>query len=133
MKGLALSVCILAVVLLSAPQDSGAQQLGQKVYWMAIIQVPLGELSQYHAFAEKELVPLQEKYGYRFVGTWQTIVGEVEEVVVIAEFESMAAYHQARVSLVTSEEWKVVGPRMSALTRGIRTRFMSATPYSTTK
>lgn len=133
MKKLALVVSLFTLLLLPVSQDIGAQQLGQKVYWMAIVEVPIGQLSAYHAFAEKELIPLQEKHGYHFIATWQTIVGEIEEVLMIAEFESMAAYHEARVSLLTSEEWKVTGPKFSAMTKGIKTRFLSAAPYSKIK
>ena len=133
MKKLTLFLSLFTPLLLSTPQTIDAQQLGQKVYWMATIEVPIGQLSAYHAFTEKELIPLQEKHGYHFIATWQTIVGEIEEVLVIAEFESMAAYHKARVSLLTSEEWKVAGPKFSAMTKGIKTRFLSAAPYSKIK
>jgi len=133
MKRIALFLSILALLLLPTHHDSSAQQPSQKVFWMALIEVQLGKIPEYHAFAEKELVPLQEKHGYHFVGAWQTIVGEIEEVVVIAEFENMAAYHQARISLLSSEEWKMVSPKMSELTKGIQTRFLSATPYSKIK
>lgn len=133
MKRMALFLSILALLLLPTPHDSSAQQPSQKVFWMALIEVPLGKASEYHAFAEKELVPLQEKHGYHFVGAWQTIVGEIEEVVVIAEFENMNAYQQARVSLLSSEEWKMTRPKMNELTKGIQTRFLSATPYSKIK
>ena len=92
MKKLTLFLSLFTLLLLPASQTIDAQQLGQKVYWMATIEVPVGQLSAYHAFAEKELVPLQEKHGYHFIATWQTIVGDIEEVLVICEFESMAAY-----------------------------------------
>ena len=133
MKRMALFLSVLALLLLPTPQNSSAQQPRQKIFWMATIEVPMGKLPDYHAFAEKELVPVQEKYGYHFVGAWQTIVGEIEEVVMIAEFENMAAYQQARVDLLASEEWKLVSPKMTELTKGIRTRFLSATPYSKIK
>jgi hypothetical protein len=133
MKKLALFLSLFTLLLLPASQTIEAQQLGQKVYWMATIEVPVGQLSAYHAFAEKELVPIQEKHGYHFIATWQTIVGDIEEVLVICEFESMAAYHEARVSLLTSEEWKAVGPKFSAMTKGIKSRFLSAAPYSKIK
>ena len=133
MKKLALVVSLFTLLLLPVSQDIGAQQLGQKVYWMATTEVSIGQLSAFHAFTEKEMIPLQEKHGYHFIATWQTIVGDIEEVIMICEFESMAAYHEARVSLLTSEEWKVVGPKFSAMTRGIKTRFLSAAPYSKIK
>ncbi len=124
---------VLAIQLLISSHGVGAQQLGQKVYWMATMSFPMAKLAQYHEFAEKEMIPLQEKHGYHFIAAWQTIVGDIEEVIVVAEFKSMADYHKARVSLTTSEEWKALAPKFSELSRGVRSRFLSAVPYSKIK
>ncbi len=106
-----------------------AQQQGEKIYWMATSTVPLGKMQAYHAFEEKELIPAQEKAGYRFVNGWQTIVGEIEEVMVVAEFDNMDAYQKARATLMASPEWKSVAAHLEDLTRGVHTRLMSALPY----
>jgi antibiotic biosynthesis monooxygenase (ABM) superfamily enzyme len=124
---------VLAVLLALTPQNGQAQQLGDKVYWMVTTEVSLGKLAEYHAFNEKELAPLMEKHGYKQIATWQTIVGDIEEVITVAEFENMAAYHKARRSLLGSEEWKTVSKKLDALVKGTRSRFLSATPYSKMK
>lgn len=129
MKKLNLALLVLGIFLLGSHSDSFAQQQSAKVYWMATVVVPIGKLPEYHAFAEKELIPTQEKYGYRFIAGWQTIIGDIEEAVVVSEFENMDAYLKARVALLGSAEWKTVGTKMDALSRGIRTRMMSAVPY----
>jgi uncharacterized protein (DUF1330 family) len=123
----------LLCVLLVLPQDGFGQQLGQKVYWMATVEIPIGKGADYHLFVEQELMPLQEKHGYRFIAAWQTIVGDIEEAIIVAEFDSMAAYHQARVSLLSSAEWKTVGAKLSTFARNIKSRFLSATAYSRMK
>jgi len=82
---------------------------------------------------EKELAPLTEKHGYKPVATWQTIVGDIEQVISVAEFENMAAYHKARRSLLGSEEWKTLSKKFDALTKSIKSRFLSATTYSKLK
>lgn len=69
-----------------------AQQIDEKVYWMGTIEVSLGKLSEFHVFNVKELVPLLEKRGNKPVAIWQTIVGDIEEVIFVAEFENMAVY-----------------------------------------
>ena len=79
MKTVRLLSALFGLLLLSS--NVQAQQLGQRVYWMAVTQVSIGQLSEYHAFAEKEMNPLMEKHGYRIIATWQTIVGKIEEVV----------------------------------------------------
>ncbi len=100
---------------------------------MVTTEIPVGKLSEYHAFNEKELTPLMENHGYKPVATWQTIVGDIEEVLFVAEFESMAAYHKARVSLLGSEEWKTVSKKFDALIKSTKSRFRSAAPYSKLK
>ena len=124
---------ILTVMLLLNYNDGLTQQLGDKVYWMSTTEIPVDKLTEYHALNEKELRPLMEKHGYKQVATWQTIVGDIEEVIFVAEFENMAAYHKARRSLLGSEEWKTVSKKFGELSRNIKTRFLSATPYSKLK
>jgi hypothetical protein len=127
-------VFVFSMSLLWVSGDSAkAQQLGSKVYWMATVTVPIGKLVEYHTFVEKELAPLQSRHGYRYIAAWQTIVGDIEEVVVIAEFESMAAYHKARVALLGSSEWSATSAKFDGLVRGQHTRLLSATPYSPMK
>ncbi len=133
MKRITLIIGILAVLLSLNYNNGLAQQLGDKVYWMLTTEISVGKLAEYHAFNEKEAGPLFEKYGYKPVATWQTIVGDIEEVLFVAEFESMAAYHKARVSLLGSEEWKTVGKKLDALVKSNKSRFLSATPYSKLK
>jgi len=129
MKKLILALLVLGVFLLGNRSDSLAQQQSAKVYWMSTVVVPLGKLQEYHAFAEKELVPVQEKNGYHYVAGWQTIIGDIEEVIAVAEFDNMDAYFKARASLLGSVEWKSLGAKIDALSRGIRTRMLTAVPY----
>jgi hypothetical protein len=133
MKTITTIIGILAILLVLNYNDGFAQQLGDKVYWMATTEVSLGKLTEYHAFSEKELMPLMEKHGYKPVVTWQTIVGDIEEVISVAEFESMAAYHNARRSLLGSEEWKTASKKQDALIKSVKSRFLSAAPYSKLK
>ena len=129
MKAITAIISILALLLLLNFNDGLAQQPG-KVFWMVTNEVSLGKVAEYHAFNEKELQPLMEKHGYKPVVTWQTIVGEIEQVIFVAEFENMAAYYNARRSLLASEEWKIIGNKFDALVKSTKTRFLSAAPYS---
>lgn len=126
-----LVIFLLSVVLLN--QNTFAQDSENKIYWMSTIEIPLANLAEYHSFNSKELRPLMEKHGYNEIATWQTIVGEIEEVIFVAEFENMSAYHKARKSLLGSEEWKTVGNNFGELAKGIKTRLLSAAPYSKLK
>ena len=104
------SIIGILTVMCCSINDGLTQKLGDKVYWMSTT-----------------------KHGYKQVATWQTIVGDIEEVIFVAEFENMAAYHKARRSLLGSEEWKTVSKKFGGLNRNIKTRFLSATPYSKLK
>src|SRR4030067_3779418 len=93
---------VLVILSLVFNTEASAQQATGKVFWMTTIEVPLSKLSEYHSFNANELQPLMVSYGYNPVVTWQTIVGDIEEVIFVAEFESMNAYQQARVNLLAS-------------------------------
>ncbi len=126
-------VVAFSVLFVMNPIDVTSQDLGDKVYWMATAEVRLADLAAYHAMNENEQVPLLEKHGYNVIGVWQTIVGDIEEVVILAEFENMTAYHEARKSVLGSEEWKALSEKHGGLTKSIRSRFLSAAPYSKLK
>jgi len=128
---------ILAVAILMTggalvTRASSAQPASQeKVFWMVTVEVPLSKLPAYHAFSQETLTPLQAQHGYRWVASWQTIVGDIEEVIAVAEFASMNHYLTARKSLLASPEWAAAGKQLDSMSRGIRTRLLRATPYST--
>ena len=134
MKKLFLIIGVILIAITVIHNDVSAQDVPAKVYWMITVEVPVGKLAEYHSFARDELFPVQEKYGYNFIGSWQTIVGDIEEVISIAEFDNMEAYNNARRSFLGSEEWKTsVGKKVDSFVRSIKTRFLRATPYSRIK
>ena len=119
---------ITILILLS--QSSGmAQQLGDKVYWMSTVEVSMSKLQSYYIFNANELIPLMEEHGYTPVASWQTIVGDIEEVIFVAEFENMEAYHQARKNLISSIDWPNVSRKLDSLIKSVHTRLLSAAPF----
>jgi len=133
MKQLTRTISIFTILLFLNSADGLAQQASEKVYWMVTVEVSLGNLAEYHKFNSQEMKPLMEKHGYKPVATWQTIVGDIEEVIFVAEFKNMTAYHKARHSLLGSEEWKSTGKKLDEFSKSIKTRFLSAAPYSKLK
>jgi len=130
MKKVGFVLSIIAVLILLNNHSVYSQQSGEKVFWMATVEVSLGKLEAYHSFNYSELIPLMEEHGYKSVAAWQTIVGNIEEVIFIAEFENITAYHKARVSLLNSTDWQDVSRKFDSLTKSISTKLLSATPYS---
>ncbi len=134
MKRFTLITAVFAMMFFTMPQNAGIEsQNTAKVYWMITVNVPLGQLSAYHAFAQNELRPAQEKYGYKFIGSWQTIVGDIEQAISICEFENMEAYNAARLKFVGSEDWKKLSPSFTKYVKSVETRFLRALPYSKIK
>lgn len=133
MKKLSLITIIFVLTLFLLPRDSVAQKSSDKVYWMITVEIALENLSKYHDLAARELIPMQEKYGYKFIGSWQTIVGNIQEVISISEFENMDAYNKARQDFLGSDEWKVFIKENPDLLKNIKTRFLRATSYSKIK
>ncbi len=120
---------IITILILLSQSNGMTQQLGDKVYWMSIIEVSVGKLESYHAFNSRELLPLMEENGYTTIAVWQTIVGNIEEVIFVSEFENMEAYHKARINLLSSIDWQTVSKKLDSLTKSIHTRLLSTAPF----
>lgn len=129
MKAIKTFFGIIAILILFSQSSGMAQQLGDKVYWMSTVEVSMSKLQSYYSFNAKELIPLMEEHGYVPVASWQTIVGNIEEVIFVAEFENMEAYHKARKSLLSSVDWANVSRKLDSLIKSIHTRFLSAAPF----
>jgi len=120
----------IIVILILLNHSSGmAQQLGDKVYWMSTVEVSVSKLQSYYIFCANELIPLMEEHGYTPVASWQTIVGDIEEVIFVAEFENMEAYHNARKNLVNSIDWPHVSIKLDSIIKSVHTRLLSAAPF----
>lgn len=131
-KGKHLASVLAALVLaLAATQiASAARESTDKVFWMTISEVPISKLAEYHTLAAETIMPLFEDHGCSWVASWQTVVGDVEEIVAVAEFENIDAYHSARVSLLNSPEWEHLSSTLRPLLRNSKSRILSATEYS---
>ena len=129
MKGIN-TIFVIITILIFLSQSSGmAQQLGDKVYWMSTVEVSMSKLQSYYTFNANELIPLMEEHGYTPVASWQTIVGDIEEVIFVAEFENMEAYHKARKSLLSSIDWADVSRKLDSLIKSVHTKLLSSAPF----
>jgi hypothetical protein len=129
-KAFAPALAALVVALVLTQVGFAAKQSSDKVFWMTVSEVPVEKLERYHTLAAETIMPLFEDHGCRWVASWQTLVGDVEEVVNVAEFENIAAYHRAKVSLLASPEWKQLSGTLRPLVRSTEQRLLSATEYS---
>jgi hypothetical protein len=128
-KAIAPALAAPVVALMLTQVGFAAHQPSEKVFWMTISEVPIEHLQEYHVLAET-IMPLFEDHGCQWVAHWQTVIGGVEEVVNVAEFENIDAYHRAKVSLLASPDWEYVESSLRPLVRSTEQRLLSATQYS---
>lgn len=126
-------IAIIIALLSIHPYNGYGQQMDEKVYWMVTIDVSMGKLADFHAFNGKEMSPAMDRYGYKPVVVWQTIVGDIEQVIFVAEFVNMEAYNKARIKWLGSDEWKVMSKKLDLYAKKITTKFLRSTPYSKLK
>ena len=129
MKGINTIFGIITILIFLSQSSGMAQQLGDKVYWMSTVEVSMSKLQSYYTFNANELIPLMEEHGYTPVASWQTIVGDIEEVIFVAEFENMEAYHKARKSLISSIDWPNISRKLDSLIKSVHTKLLSAAPF----
>ncbi len=124
------AIAALAVILVFTQVGFTAEPPSDKVYWMTISEVPVERLQRFHDLSAETIIPLFEDHGCRWVASWQTVIGDVEEVVNVVEFESIDAYHSAKVSLLASPEWKQLTSELRPLVKDGKQLLLSATQYS---
>ena len=58
------------------------------------------------------------------------MIGDVQKVVNVVEFESIDAYHSAKVSLLASPEWEQLESELRPLLKDSKQLLLSSTQYS---
>ena len=83
------------------------------IYRMALYQAVEEQLPTFHQFFRERLLPIQEKYGARLVGRWET---EDTRVLAVWEYDDIEAYHRIRASVESDPDFIVAQDfRKSAL------------------
>ena len=94
------------------------------LYMQVTGQVMPGRLMELKKLLADELFPLFEKYGAKVVGSWQTIVGTVEEFTDLYAFDSMAHYEQVMRSMVRDPAWWPTHAKGRSLVSTETTKFL---------
>ena len=124
------AIAALVVLVVLAQVGFATKPPGDRIYWMTISEVPFERLQQFHDLSAKTIIPLFEDHGCRWVASWQTVIGDVQKVVNVVEFESIDAYHSAKVSLLASPEWEQLESELRPLLKDSKQLLLSSTQYS---
>lgn len=54
---------------------------------------------------EKQLIPILPKYGFKIVGAWDTLIGDVPETTYILAWEDLNTMHEAWKGLNLDDDW----------------------------
>ncbi|MFC2042344.1 NIPSNAP family protein [Chloroflexota bacterium] len=97
------------------------------VYEMLIVNVVPGKLKEFHDLWLKESLPIWGKHGIEHAGSWETTVGNANEVVRIFGYKDMAHYEQWTQFIQTDEAQLALRRKLWTYIASINRRLMR--PY----
>ena len=104
------------------------------IYQLGFVSVVHGKMSEYTAYVAKNLVPIYQRLGIKFIGSWRTSFGgNTDECVILFAWENMAQMEKLMAARDADKEWQKVLPGYQALTTGNTGRILVPNPYSTIK
>ncbi len=95
------------------------------VYLHATLQLTPFKSAQFSKLMTTSVVPLFEKHGAKLIGSWETIVGNQNEVTDLWSFDSVAHFEASLQSLVRDPEWSSVKEAMTPLILKERTKLLT--------
>lgn len=64
------------------------------IYLLARVNVAAGKNAEFSEIIGKHIAPAWERAGAKLIGSWETIIGNITEVVDLWQFESMTKYDE---------------------------------------
>jgi antibiotic biosynthesis monooxygenase (ABM) superfamily enzyme len=82
---------------------------------------------------EQQMKPLVEKAGYRFIGSWRTTIGNMNEFTSIFAIEDMDHLQKAGAAMMENKEYVALAKKLASISTSYTTKVMRATPASPLK
>ncbi len=79
------------------------------------------------------MAPHLEKSGYKFLGQWQTTIGNMYEFTMLLNGESLAQVEKSYAALVADKEYMDLTQKMNSISTSFTSKMMRATPISPMK
>ena len=95
------------------------------VYLHATLQLAPYKSREFSKFLATSLVPLFEKHGAKLIGSWETIVGNQNEVTDIWGFDSLAHFEASTQSLLRDPQWASVQETMTTMIVREKTKLLA--------
>lgn len=103
------------------------------IYLLATVQLNTGKLQEFSDILSKEYLPIAEKQGQKLVGTWRTVVGNVDEVIDLWAFDSLEHFSKVRAALAQNPEWQKAYVRLRSTVAAENHRIISPLAFSPLK
>lgn len=100
------------------------------LYLMATVQLHTGKLQEFNDILSKEYLPVAQKYGQKLVGSWRTLIGNVDEVTDLWAFNSLEHFEKVRASLAENPEWQRAYARLRSVIAAESHKVVSPLPVS---
>lgn len=100
------------------------------IYLLATVQLQTGKLQEFSDVLSQEYLPIAESYGQKLVGTWRTVVGNVDEVTDLWAFESLEHFERVRGSLAQNPDWQKAYVRLRSVIAAESHKIISPLPFS---
>jgi len=103
------------------------------IYLLATVQLHTGKLQEFSDILSKEYLPIAEKQGQKLVGTWKTVVGNVDEVTDLWAFNSLEHFEKVRGTLAQNPDWQKAYVRLRSTVAAESHKIISPLSFSPLK
>jgi hypothetical protein len=104
------------------------------IYQEGIVHVVPGKMNDYMEIVSKEIIPIYNRVGIKFIGSWQTIDGGNSlDVVVLFAYENMAQLEKQTELRNADKDWPKVLAKYQTVTNGVTYKLLRPNSYSSLK
>ena len=94
------------------------------IYFEATITLAPAKLREFNQLLEQTIVPLWEKHGAKLIGSWETAVGTMNEVVDLWCFNSMDHFNEVLQAFIRDPEMRPLWPTVTSIILGEKNRLL---------
>jgi len=101
-----------------------AQKDSSKVIWMCTTKIAYAKIPEFESFFQHEMLPVYNEAGYHIIANWENMVGDLEELIYVAEFHSLADYERSRVYMASNPKWKAIRLKLDGFVKEGNTKLL---------
>ncbi len=103
------------------------------LYWLSTLKIAHADMREFLDILGNQIVPVADRHGMKLIGSWQAIVGNMEEITDIWAFEDMEHFSRAIGSLAKDPDVQAALERVRCLVQNENTKLLLPVPFSPLK